>query len=246
MRFSGSYRKAEGNYERTLEHGAWQHELNSRECLETIDKGLEKDSSISYLWQQKAMPLFKQGKYEVGMEFIDQAVKYNPRSYLEYRAFTKCIFAKTYKAAIKDFEICKMEYGNSFAMDHSYNFYIALSFLQLNEFAKAEAIFEEDYDFQLREKGADWLHHLDLFYYGISRYEQRNYTGAIEMFDRALAFYPNFSDVQVYKSKCLNELGKKEEAEELYKIAEINGRKGFTINEDNAIYECYLYQMRWY
>ncbi len=136
-----------------LNNGAWRQEMYSQEWQTAIDKGLEKDSTISYMWQQKAMPLFKQGKYEVGMEFIDQAVKYNPRSYLEYRAFIKCIFAKTYKAAIKDFEICKKEYGNSFVMDHSYNFYIALSYLQLNEFAKAEAIFEKDYDFQLREKG---------------------------------------------------------------------------------------------
>ncbi len=76
-----------------------------------------------------------------------------------------------------------------------------------------------------------------MFYYGISRFEQKNYTGAIELFDQALAFYPEFSDVQVYKSKCLDKLGKTEEAEALYEIGEINGRKGFTINEDNAIYE---------
>ncbi|MBK6264748.1 tetratricopeptide repeat protein [Marivirga sp. S37H4] len=229
-----------------LKNDAWRHDLYSREYQEAINRGLEKDSTISYLWQQKAMPLFKQGKYEVGMEFIDQAVKYDPRRYQDYRAFIKCVFAKTYKAAIIDFEDCKKKYGNSFVMDHTYDFYIALSYLQLNEFEKAEQIFEKDHAWQLIEKGEDWLHHLDLFYYGISRYEQRNYTGAIEMFDQALAFYPDFSDVQVYKAKCLSKLGKTEEAEKLYKIAEINGRKGFTINEDNAIYERYPYQMRWH
>lgn len=229
-----------------LKNDAWRHGLYSRERQEAIDKGLEKDSTISYLWQQKAMPLFKQGKYEVGMQYIDQAVKYNRRGYQDYRAFIKCIFAKTYREAIVDFEDYKKRYGNGFVMDHTCDFYIALSYLQLNEFEKAEAIFEKDHAYQLKEKGADWLHHLDLFYYGISRYEQGNYSGAIEMFDLALDFYPDFSDVQMYKAKCLMKQGKTEEGEALHEIAEINGRKGFTINEDNAIYERYPYQVRWY
>ena len=77
-----------------LKNGAWKHELFSREWQEEIDKGLAKDSTIAYLWQQKAMPMFKQGKYEVGVDFIDKAVKYDRQGWQDYRAFIKCIFAK--------------------------------------------------------------------------------------------------------------------------------------------------------
>ncbi|MGB0884032.1 MAG: hypothetical protein ACPGTG_04885, partial [Flavobacteriales bacterium] len=126
-----------------LENGAWKEGLYSREWQEEIDKGLAKDSTIAYLWQQKAMPLFKQGKYELGMIYLDKAVQFDKNNqWQEYRAFMKCIFSKTYKEAIEDFEDCKLKNGNSLVMDHSYNFYIALSKIQLNEFAKAEELLE--------------------------------------------------------------------------------------------------------
>lgn len=238
--------KQEKIVEKYLKKGAWKHELYSREWQEEIDKGLQEDSTIAYLWQQKAMPMFKQAKYEAGMVYIDKAVKYDRQRYQDYRAFIKCIFAKTYREAIADFEDYKERFGYSYVMDHSYDFYIGLSYLQLNEFEKAEAIFQKDYDYQLNKYGKDWLHHVDLFYFGISRYEQKNYQGAIEVFDQALEIYPSFSEVQIFKADCLRKIGKTEEAIELQKLGEINGRNGHTINEANAIYERYPYQIRWY
>src|SRR5690349_15024531 len=44
----------------------------------------------AYYWQQKGMPLFKQKKYEIGMAFLDSAVKYDSNQWLDYRAFIKC------------------------------------------------------------------------------------------------------------------------------------------------------------
>lgn len=130
-------------------------------------------------------------------------------------------------------------------MDHTYDFYIGLSYLQLNEFKKAEQIFQEDYKRQLEEHGTDNLHHLDLFYYEISRFEQKDYQGAIEMFDMALEIYPTFSDVQCYKAECLRKLGRIKEGNELNEKCIENGQKGNTINEDNVRYEHYPYQIRW-
>jgi tetratricopeptide (TPR) repeat protein len=228
-----------------LKKGAWKHLLYSTEWQSEINKGLEKDSTIAYLWQQKAMPLFKQGKYEVGMVFIDKAVQYDRQRWQDYRAFIKCIFAKTYREAIKDFEDYKKRFGYSYVMDHSYDFHIALSYLQLNEFKKAEQIFKIDYEKQLSEQGKDWLHPVDLFYYGISKYEQGKFQEAIELFDLALELYSQFSDVQYYKAICLKKIGEIEEAKELFRIAKINGKQGLSLNEDNAIYERYPYQVRW-
>lgn len=132
--------------EKHHENGALKYHYNSKEWQNELDKGLAIDSTIAYLWQQKAMLYFKAGKYEVGMEYIDKAVYFKPERWQDYRAFIKCIFAKTYREAIIDFEDCKAKYGNQMVMDHSYNFHIALSHLQLNEFEKAEAVFKEDYD----------------------------------------------------------------------------------------------------
>ncbi|MCX2681726.1 tetratricopeptide repeat protein [Galbibacter sp. EGI 63066] len=232
--------------EKYLTNGAKEYSYYSKEWHENIDKGLAVDSTIAYLWQQKAMPYFKQSKYEVGMEYIDKAVKYDRRRWQDYRAFIKCIFAKTYRDAIKGFKDYKKRYGYSYVMDHSYDFYIALSYLQLNEFEKAEEIFKKDHEKQLAENGKDWLHHIDLFYYAISKYEQGKYTEAIELFDMALEIHTQFSDAQAYKALCLRKLGKIEEAQELHSIAYANGKQGLTINEDNAVYERYPYQIRWH
>lgn len=208
-----------------------------------LDAGLKKDSTIAYLWQQKAMPYFKEMKYQVGMKYINKAVKYNTQRYLPYRAFIKCIFSKNYPEAIKDFKTCLKKYGNGYEMDHTYKFYIALSYLQLDEFKKAEKIFKEDIAHQVEVWNE--AHYLDLFYYGISKFEQQKWKEAIIQFDRALKLYPDFSDVQYYKSIALGRIGNYKKAKELYKIAIANGNAGNTINEDNAVYERYPYQKRW-
>ena len=112
----------------TYQMSEWQN------CL---DEGLKKDSTVAYLWQQKAMPYFKARKYEVGMKYIDKAVEYDRERWQPYRAFIKCLFAKTYQEAVIDFEDCIKRFGNMYVMDHTYNFYIGLSYLQLNEYGKA-------------------------------------------------------------------------------------------------------------
>jgi tetratricopeptide (TPR) repeat protein len=229
-----------------INNGAKHYMLYSQERQEIIDKGLEVDSTIAYFWQQKAMPLFKQRKYEIGMQYIDKAVQYDRERYQDYRAFIKCIFSKEYTKAIEDFKDYQKEYGYGFVMDHSYNFYIGLSYLQLNKFEKAEKIFEKDYNKTIKENGKDWLHHLDLFYYGISKYELNKNKEALDLFNQALEIYPQFSDVQYYKSLTLFKLDRKEEAANVYQEAKKNADKGYTINEDNAIYEIYPYQVRWY
>jgi len=228
-----------------IKNGAKNFPLYSQERQQVIDEGLKVDSTIAYFWQQKAMPLFKQRKYEIGMAYIDKAVKYDRERYQNYRAFIKCIFSKEYRDAIKDFKDYQERFGYGFVMDHSYDFHIALSYLQLNEFEKAEEIFKKDYNRTIEKKGEKWLHHLDLFYYGISKYEQKDYKGAIKLFDKALKLYPQFSDVQYYKAYSLYQIDKKEEAAKAYLSAKENAEKGFTISEDNVIYEIYPYQVRW-
>lgn len=228
-----------------LENGAWRYMMFSKEWQDNIDLGLKKDSTIAYLWQQKAMPYFKLRKCEIGMPFIDKAVKYDKKRWLPYRAFIKCIFARTYKDAIVDFEECKKQFGNNYEMDHTYNFYIALCKLQLNNFTEAENLLSEYIDEMLKKNGEAWVHPTALFYYGIAKYEQQKWDEAIIEFDRAIARYPNFSDVKFYKAICLINLNKKNEGKLLFEEGEKDAKNGYTINEDNAVYEKYPYQVIW-
>lgn len=220
----------------------YYHAPEWQECLDAM---LKRDSTVAYFWQQKAMPYFKAKKYEAGMVFQDKAVAYDIGQ-LPYRAFIKCIFAKTYRDAITDFEKSIQLYGNGYEMDHTYNFYIALSYLQLNEFAKAESIFEQELKNTVDSKGNDNAHHLDLFYFGIAKMEQKKWDEANIVFDRALKIYPHFSDVKFYKMICLSRLGSTEETQRLYDEARADFKAGYTINEDNVIYEHYPYQITYY
>ena len=207
-----------------------------------IDSALAIVPKASQLWQQKAMPLFKQKKYEIGMPYLDSAVKYDKsKHWLEYRAFIKCIFQKSYRAAIKDFNLAQKQIGNSYVMDHSYEFYKGLCYLQLNQFDSAEYLMNKVINEELKARNE--AHHLHWFYLGIVQYEKENFKEATKSFDSCLKQYPQFSDAQFYNAICYKEQNQMKEAIELLLIAKENLRKGYTINEDNAFYEAYPYQI---
>ena len=207
-----------------------------------LDAGLKKDSTIAYLWQQKAMPYFKIKKYEIGMSYLNKAVLLDKKKYLSYKGFINCIFVKNYKQAILDFEEAIALVGNNYEMDHPYDFYIALSHLQLNEFEKAEEMFTNIINRQFNEKG--FTHHLILFYHGITKYELQKWQEAIDVFDLALKEYDNFSDAKFYKAFALTKLGNFDMANILLKESQINYKSGYTINEGNSSYEIFPYQIK--
>jgi tetratricopeptide (TPR) repeat protein len=228
-----------------LENGAWRVHYFSRQYQLYIDSAIALNPNIPYLYQQKAMPYFKQRKYERGMKILDKAVALDPKAYIDYRAFIKAVFAKTYEAAIADFEECKKIKGeHGFVMDHSYNFYIGMSYLQLNEFQRALSFLKKSIDNQVRANGEKWVHHLDLLYAGVASQEMDQHEEAIRYFDKALNAYPTFSDAKYYKFLSLRSLGQMESATKLLNECEADFKKGYTINEDNAIYETYPYQIK--
>lgn len=243
----GKNKEQEKIIEEFLTNCAQKYNYNSRmsDWQNCLDNGLAKDSTIAYLWQQKAMPYFKARKYEIGMPSLDKAVKYNAERWQPYRGFMKCIFSKSYKDAIADLEDCKKKFGNGYVMDHTYDFYIAISYLQLNEFEKAEKILQNYVDdiFKNRDK---LEHPTAYFYLGISKFELQKFDEAIVIFDKALKIYPNFSDVKFYKAICLVRKNNIEDAKVLLKESEADYKLGYTLNEDNTIYETYPYQKKWY
>lgn len=215
-----------------------------KEYQDCLDEGIKKDATIAYLWQQKAMPYFKIKKYEAGMEFLEKAVHFDRKRYLAYKGFINCIFVKNYKQAITDFNNCIKEFGNSYEMDHSYNFYIGLSYLQLNDFSKAESYLKESINYH--KSMFNEAHYLDLFYYAISLYEQERFDEAIVSLDEAISLYPEFSDAIYYKALCFF---KQSKAPEIYNPlinqASEFAKQGFSINEANSVYEPYPYQVKW-
>lgn len=222
---------------------AFESGIFSQEHQKYLDTILYFRPNNASLWQEKAMPCFKAKKYEVGMFFLDKAVELEPENYLDYRAFIKCVFSKQYKESIIDFNRLKEINGNLTVMDHSYNFYLGLCYLQLNEFEKANALLQNNIDTELKSFSEDWISPTDWFYLGVSYLELKQYEKAIQNFDIALKQYPTFSDAQFYKYKCLQKLNMLETAKLLLKNAYNNHLAGYTISETNTIYETYPYQV---
>lgn len=228
--------------EKYLRNGAWKFHIYSDEWQQKITEGLKEDSTIAYLWQQKAMPLYKQKRYAEGLPFLNQAVRYDRQRYLDYRGFMKCIFAKDYQGALEDFSNCIAERGNSYVMDHSYKFYSALCLIQLKQYDRAEALLIEDIEHVRKTRGETWVHHLDMLYLGITQLQLKKFKQSILTFDKALKLYPQFSEVHYYKAKAQKSLGDPGHINTM-NTAKSFFEQGHTINEDNAIYEKYPYQL---
>ena len=228
-----------------LVEGARKYHYTLREWDEWIMKGLEVDSTVAYLWQQKALPYWKQKKYQLAISCYNKAVQFNRKRWLSRLGFLKCIFAKDYIGSLADLKTYISEFGSTVEQDHSLEIYMGICYLQLNQFDNALKALEENVEREEKIYGADWVHYLDRYYLAIAYYEKGYFNKAIVELDKVLIEYDNFSDAQYYKSLCLNYLGNKNDAKSIMADGKLNFESGFTFNEDSNLYEDYPYQITW-
>lgn len=219
--------------------------LYSLERQSYLDSALIVKPDSAYFWQQKAMPLYKERKYSLGKPYLGKAVLYNPKRYLDYSAFMKCLFSKEYQESIAEFKLVKELYGDGYVMDHTYNFYLALDYLQLNQFENAKKYLLKSKEQQFKdfpnEPPEEACHYMDWFYLGVVEYELRNYIEAVKYFDLSLKVYTNFADALYYKGVALYQSGEYDEAERMFDSARANNQN--TINEDQVYFVVYPYQV---
>ncbi|MBW8687993.1 tetratricopeptide repeat protein [Chitinophaga rhizophila] len=229
---------------RFLVNGAYRYHYFAPQWQLYLDSALAILPGEASFWQLKAMPLFKQRKYEAGMKYLDKAVALDPAEYLDYRAFIKCIFQKDYQSAITDFNLAKSAHYHQGVMDHGYDFYLGLSYLQLNDYSAAKASLLEVIRRVQESSPSAPVHFLYYFYLGIVHYETADYPAAVDYFNKALSLYPRFSDAGYYKSICLMRLHRDEEGRKTLAAARKDFKEGYSIPEDNAVYEPYPYQVK--
>jgi tetratricopeptide (TPR) repeat protein len=241
-----SYTKADSVRAAAYYDSSWRYRMGSVSHQLYLDSALAIIPTYAYYWQQKAMPLYKAGLFQYARPYMDSAVKYNPKKMLDYAAFMECIFEKNYPDALRDFMKAKALYGNGHIMDHAYNFYIGLCYLQTYRYDSAKRYMEQCVQEDLAGSNGKWAHPNNYFYLGIIAYVHNDNVAAIGEFDKALAEYPTFSDAQYYKAWCLTSLGRKTEALAMMRAADENFRQGYTFNEDNSLYVDFPYQIRRY
>ncbi|PAC28207.1 hypothetical protein BWI92_20640 [Flectobacillus sp. BAB-3569] len=208
----------------------WQY------CLDSL---IEIDPSNAYLWQQKAMPYFKNGDYYNGMKNLNRAVELDTARWLGYKGFMECIFVRDYKNAIIDFMAIAKKQPNAFEMDHSYYFYIGVSYLKLNTLDSAEKYLKI-----CISKPEEKTHYMDWYYAGVLKLKQKKYLKALINFNKCLDKYPNLSDANFYKAKTLLSLHRISEAYNCLLKAQNENKTGYSLNEDNMVYVNYPFQVQ--
>lgn len=216
-----------------------KHNYSTFDWQNAIDSSIRVSPNNAYLWQQKAMPYFKNGDYYNAMKNLNQAVKLDTISWLGYRGFMKCIFVKDYTSAIADFKQIIQKQPNAYEMDHSYYFYVGVAYLKLNTLDSAEKYLNI-----CISKPKERTHYLDWYYSGILKFKQENYAKALEYFDSCLSESSHLNDANFYKASVLLSLNRKEEAYACLIKSKEDNKAGYSFNEDNMAYVNYPFQVR--
>lgn len=197
------------------------------------------------IWQQRSTPLFKQGKYELGMQYLNQAIALNRKEYIDYRAFINCIFTKQHTQAIADYKEAIANNGgnDNYNFDHPHTFYIGLSYLQLNQLDSATYYLQQAVAHERKTKSEGFLSPTHWFYLGIVAYDQKQWQTAIDYFDKALFLINDFPEAKFYKAYCLYKLGQKPAAIMTITEAIQAYHADYLFPEYNAVYEKYPYQV---
>lgn len=209
-----------------------------------IDSALRIDSTVATLWQWKGMPYFKNGDYAEAMRCYDKMVMYSPETYLSIQAFMKLTFLKDNEGALKDFIECKKKknYGVGL-MDHSYEFFMAIAYKEMQQFEIADSFLQLSIREVVKRQGDNWVNFNEWFFAGIIAMERHQDSNALIYFDKCLREYPGFPNAVHYKAVILARQGKKEEARHLFLLAIANIKKGMRSAEDNDSYVNYPNQV---
>lgn len=202
--------------------------------------------NIAVAYQQKAVPLIKDGKYEEAFVLENKAATLDPKRWMAYRGFLKCIFTKDYEGAILDFQQAARLNANGREMDHTYPFFEGLSHMELRDYAKAESSFKKDL---LLQKGADGkgsIHFNTLFYVGVLYFEMKNYATAETYLKQCLQQYSKHPEANYYLALIYKFQSKKEQAKHYLATAQAALASGYRLNEDNIYYANYPRQITQY
>jgi tetratricopeptide (TPR) repeat protein len=231
---------------RYIDHGAQNFSYNDPRWTLCCDSLIAICPNIAVAYQQKAVPLIKDGKYEEAFALENKAATLDPRQWMAYRGFLKCIFTKDYEGAILDFQEAGRINSNGREMDHTYPFFEGLSNLELGKYAQAEANFKQDMQLQKGADGKGAVHYNTLFYLGVLYFERKEYVLARQYLEQCLQQYAKHPDANYYLALICRAQGNKEQAARYLATASTAFAAGYRLNEDNIYYANYPRQVTAY
>lgn len=227
----------EANWQKYITNGAGKYHPSHPMFFKYIDSALIVYPDDAFLYQQKAISYYKLGKFAAADSAMQIALKLDTTAYIHYFGFVKTIFEKDYKAALP-----LLQYNTNarpYIADHSPVFYQGLCYLKTGNYTAAENCFNNEIAFE--EGGI--VHFMNYFYLAICYIEMQQYEKAIPLLDSLLERYPSFSELYFYRALIAYNKGDYAIANSLFEKALKYFDAGYTITEENAIYERYPYQL---
>lgn len=231
---------------RYIDRGAQKFSYNDPRWTQCCDSLIAICPDIAIAYQQKAVPLIKDGKYAEAFALENKAASLDPPRWLAYRGFLKCIFTKDYEGAILDFQGAARLNPAGREMDHTYPFFEGVSNLELKKYALAETDFKRDRALQQGPAGKGEVHFNSWFYAGVLAFELKNYAQAKAYLQQCLRQYANHPDANYYLGLTYRRLGDKPLASQHLRTAGQALAKGYRLNEDNIYYANYPHQITAY
>ncbi|MDB5268972.1 MAG: hypothetical protein JWP58_2012 [Hymenobacter sp.] len=229
-----------------IDHGAQRFSYNDPRWTQYCDSLIAICPNIAVAYQQKAVPLIKDGKYEVAFALENKAAELEPQQWLAYRGFLKCIFTKDYAGAISDFQQIERLLPNGREMDHTYAFFEGLCQLELGNYPQAETCFRHDVQLQRGADGTGDVHFNTLFYLGVLNLEMKRYEPAKTALAQCLKAYAQHPEANYYLGLVHRAQGNTEAAKRSFLAAQQALAKGYALNEDNIYYANYPRQITAY
>lgn len=154
-----------------------------REFQEILDEALAIDTTFAYAYREKSVAYLKSGDFITWKKLIDQAVHYNKKDNLGYRAWCRYQFFHDYKGAIADIEALEKLIGDDTGYaangDYHLSFARAFCYKALGDRPKALEIMETTLANPLYSPLI-----YDYFHLGVTYYETKNYAKALEAFEK--------------------------------------------------------------
>ena len=224
-------------------HRIYRFHYTSDDWQTACDSLLSICPKLDQVWQMKAMPNAKLGNWEACYKPLKNAVALNPKKWLSYQAFLKCVFTKDYEGAIIDFKEADKLAAGSGVMDHSFDFYLGLCYLRLDSLPAALKYFNADASYQEHRKGKGNVHPVSMFYLGICHLEMKHYALAEKCFNNCLKVYANYPEPNFYIAKQYILTNKKVLAKAYFVRAKKCLNEGYTSGEDQEYYVNYPYEI---
>lgn len=237
-----SLREVQDSLMQTYSKKAWEAGFDSPGWDAAYDSLLKICPNVSEAYQEKGLPHIARRNLEKVFEYNDKAVALEPQRWTAYRGYLHCLLAKNYEKAIADFEAAEKLTPNSFTMDHSFSFFIALSYMELGNYEKAETYFLKDIATQKRGEGKNDIHYNTLFYFGLMYYLQNEMDKAEGRLRECLQLYEQHPMANYYLATIMKITGNNQ-SRLYFEKARQYMEEGYQMNEPNSRYVPYPRQV---